>query len=169
MVMTPIKALLAILLMLTCSCSREDDTAVINSLIEKGAALAEAHQVPELLSLTAEGFFANPGRHNRQETGAILWSAFRHYGPLTILYPRPGIAIEKEGQTARGTIYFMIVKKERSYPELKALVDDPMAWLAKAGEMADLYRLKMELKKHRGEWLVASAHLEPFRGLGFGS
>jgi hypothetical protein len=167
--MVGIKVLLTILMILIFSCSREDDAVLVHSLIEKGAALAEAHDVKGILSLTSDNFYAQPGRRNRQETGAILRMAFKHYGSLKVLYPRPSITVEQTTQTASGSIYFMIIKKERAYPDLKALYEDPMAWLAKAGENADLYRLNLGLKKYRGEWLVESAHLEPFKGLRFGS
>jgi hypothetical protein len=167
--MVGMKALLIILMIVTFSCSKEDDAVVIHSLIEKGAALAEAQDVEGLLSLTSMNFSAQPGQHNRQETGQILWMAFRHYGPFKVLYPKPGIEVQTDRQTASGNIYFMIVKKEISYPDLKELYPYPKAWLAKAGENADLYRLNCGFIKYQGEWLVASAHLEPFRGLGFGS
>ena len=167
--MVGMKPLLIILLLLTFSCSKDDDTVLIHSLIEKGAALAEAHDEKGLLSLTSMNFYARPGQHNRQETREILWMAFKHYGPFKVLYPKPSIDVEKAKQTASGSIYFMIVKKEMSYPDLKKLYMDPKAWLAKAGENADLYRLNLGFNKYRGEWLVESAHLEPFKGLRFGS
>jgi len=167
--MVGMKTLLIILMILTFSCSKEDEAVVIHSLIEKGAALAEAQDVKGLMSLTSMNFSARPGQHNRQKTGEILWMAFKHYGPFKVLYPKPSIDVEKAKQTASGSIYFMIVKKEISYPDLKELYSDPKAWLAKAGENADLYRLNLGFKKYRGEWLVESAHLEPFKGLGFGS
>ncbi len=63
----------------------------------------------------------------------------------------------------------MIVKKELSYPGLEALYADPKAWLAQAGENADLYRLRLEFRKTNGEWIVSSTRLDPFRGLGFES
>jgi len=163
------KALLLLLMILAFSCSKEDDAVMIHSLIEKGAALAEAQDVEGLLSLTSKKFSARPGQHNRQETGQILWMAFKHYGPFKVLYPKPGIEVENAKPAASVSIYFMIVKKEISYPDLKELYLDPKAWLAQAGENADLYRLNLAFIKYQGEWLVASAHLEPFKGLGFGS
>ena len=95
--------------------------------------------------------------------------AFQHYGPLRVLYPQPGIDLDPAKQSALGTVYFMIVKKELSYPALEGLYMDPTAWLAKAGENADLYRLKLEFKKTRGGWIVTGARLDRFRGLGFES
>jgi hypothetical protein len=162
-------ALLIILLPFSFACSREDDVVKIQALIQKGGALAEKHDLQGLLALTSKDFVAFPGPHNRQETKGILSMAFRHYGPLRVLYPRPGIDLDPAKQSALGTVYFLIVKKELSYPGLEALYTDPTAWLAKAGENADLYRLKLEFKKTNEEWFVASARLDPFRGLGFES
>ena len=42
------------------------------------------------------------------------------------------------------------IKREISYPDLKELYLDPKAWLAKAGENADLYRLNLKFKKIPG-------------------
>jgi len=59
------------------------------------------------------------------------------------------------------------VKKERSLPKLEALYNDPQGWLDEVGENADLYRLKLDLIKNGGDWLVNEVHLERFTGLGF--
>ena len=161
------KVLLIILLLISSACSREDDEVMIQALIKRGGALAEKHDIQGLLALTSGNFQAFPGPHDRQETKGILSMAFRHYGPLRVLYPRPGIDLDPAKRSALGTVYFMIVKKELSYPGLEALYTDPTAWLAKVGENADLYRLKLEFKKTNGEWFVAGARLDPFRGPGF--
>ncbi|MBI5586366.1 MAG: hypothetical protein HY892_21350 [Deltaproteobacteria bacterium] len=158
---------LLILWLLASACSREDDVVTLQALIKKGSALAEKHDIPGLLGLTSGDFTASPGGHDRQGVKGILGLAFRHYGPLRVLYPRPGIDLGPSKQRASGTVYFMIVKKELSYPGLEALYSNPRAWLAEAGENADLYRLKLEFKKTSGKWIVVSARLDPFRGLGF--
>ncbi len=164
---TGTKAFLIILLLFSSACSSEDDVVKIQALIKKGSALAEKHDLQGLLALTSGDFVAFPGSRDRQETKGILSMAFRHYGPLRVLYPRPGIDLDPAKQSALGTVYFMIVKKELSYPGLEALYSDPTAWLAKVGENADLYRLKLEFKKTNGEWSVTSARLDSFRGPGF--
>jgi hypothetical protein len=160
-------ALLIILLLFSSSCSRGDDVVKIQALIKKGAALAEKHDIQGLLALTSGDFVAFPGGHDRQGVKGILRLAFRHYGPLRVLYPRPGIDLDPANQSALGTVYFLIVKKELSYSGLEALYADPKAWLAQAGENADLYRLKLEFRKTNGEWFVTSARLDSFRGPGF--
>lgn len=119
--------------------------------------------------MTSGDFVAFLGPHDRQETKGILSMAFRHYGPLRVLYPHPGIDLDPAKQSTLGTVYFMIVKKELSYPGLEELYSDPPAWVAKVGENADLYRLKLEFKKTNGGWIVASDRLDPFRGPGFES
>ena len=83
------------------------------------------------------------------------------------MYPEPSVDLEESGREASAKVYFMIVKKERSIPKLKDLYKDPRGWLEEVGETADLYRLKLELLKKNGDWLVKSALLEPFRGVGF--
>lgn len=160
-------ALLIILVLFSSACSREDDVVKIQASIKKGGELAEKHDVQGLLALTSGDFVAFPGRHNRQGVRDILRIAFQHYGPFRVLYPHPGIDLDPAKQSALGTVYFLIVKKDLSYPGLEALYSDPTAWLAKVGENADLYRLTLEFKKTKGEWLVADARLDPFRGLGF--
>jgi hypothetical protein len=161
------KALLIILLLFSSACSREDEVVRIRALIKQGGTLAEKHDLQGLLALTSGNFVAFPGGHDRQGVKGILGMAFRHYGPLRVLYPQPGIDLDPAKQSALGTVYFLIVKKELSSPGLEGLYADPKAWLAKAGENADLYRLTLEFKKTKGEWLVSSARLDPFRGLGF--
>jgi hypothetical protein len=163
------KGLLIILLLFSSACSREDDVVMIRDLIKKGGALAEKHDIQGLLALTSGDFTAFPGGHDRQGVKGILWMAFRHYGPLRVLYPRPDFDLDPAKQSALGSVYFMIVKKELSYPGLEALYKDPKAWLDQAGENADLYRLKLEFRKIKGEWIVSSARLDPFRGVGFES
>ena len=51
---------------------------------------------------------------------------------------------------------------------MKDLYDDPGGWLDEVGENADLYRLTLDLMKKEGDWLTVQAHLEPFKGYGFG-
>ncbi len=104
-------ALLLILLLISSACSLEDDVVAIQALIKKGGDLAEKHDIQGLLALPSGDFVAFPGRHDRRETKGILSMAFRHYGPLRVLYPQPGIDLDPAKQTALGTVYFMIVKK----------------------------------------------------------
>lgn len=92
---------------------------------------------------------------------------FRHYEEFKVIYPEPSVKIEPSGLAAFAKIYFMIIKKDLSFPKLKELYKDPQGWLEEVGENADLYRLKIELLKKNRDWLVRRAHLELFRGLGF--
>ena len=149
------------------SCARKDDTDVIRQLVKQGAILAEEHDIGGLMKLTSEGFLAMPGQHDHRGVRRILWMAFTHYKEFKVIYPEPSVELEPSGLDATAKIYFMIVKKDRSYPKLKKLYKDPKGWLEEAGENVDLYRLRLELLKKNKDWLVRQAHLEPFRGLGF--
>ncbi len=155
-------------LCLQSACKKKDEAEVIHRLIHKGAKLAEAHNVGGLMELAAPGFTAMPGNRDRAEVRSILFMAFRHYRDFRILYPKPGIDVEEGGRTASATVYFLIVRREGAYPELKDLYEDPGLWLEEVGENADLYRLRLALIEREDDWLTKQAHLEPFRGLGFG-
>ncbi len=140
---------------------------MIHQLIKEGAELAEQHNAHGLMKLTTEDFLARPGQHNSREVRRILWLAFNHYGNFRLMYPEPSVELQSGGSGARAKVYFLIVRKEQSVPKLKELYKNPQSWLEEVGENADLYRLKLELLKKNGDWLVKGALLEPFRGLGF--
>ena len=148
-------------------CSQEDDADVIRALIQKGAELAEAHDVNGVMALAAEDVVAHPGAHGRREIKRIIWMAFKHYGDLKILYPRPSVDLFDEGRRASCRLVFLIVKKDRVVPDVKDLYDDPKGWIETVGENADLYRLELEMLKTGKHWLVEKAHLETFKGTGF--
>lgn len=152
---------------LAAACSEEDDAQRIRSLIKKGAELAEDHDVGGVMELTTEDVVALPGHHNRLEIKRIIWSAFMHYGKFKVLYPKPSVDLSDKGGSASCTIYLLIVKKERTIPELKDLYDDPRRWLEAVGENADLYQIKLQMLKTGGHWRVKQAQLEGFKGLGF--
>ena len=159
--------LLALCFFLT-SCTHKDDTDVIRQLIKQGALCAENHDIRGLIKLTTEDFLAMPGQHDHNGVRRILWMAFRHYQEFKVMYPQPSVELESNGLNASATIYFVIVKKDVSFPQLTELYKDPQGWLEAAGENVDLYRLTLELLKKNKDWLVTRAHLELFRGLGFG-
>ena len=159
--------LLALCFFLT-SCTHKDDTNAIRQLIKQGALCAENHDIRGLIKLTTEDFLAMPGQHDHNGVRRILWMAFRHYQEFKVMYPQPNVELESNGLNASATIYFVIVKKDVSFPQLIELHKDPQGWLEAAGENVDLYRLTLELLKKNKDWLVTRAHLELFRGLGFG-
>lgn len=164
---TKLGILLAILFFFVISCSQKDDAAAIRELIKKGAELAEDHDVSGILELATEDVVALPGRHARLEIKRILWAAFMHYGKLRVLYPKPSVDLSDTNNSASCRIYVLIVKKEQTLPDLKALYNDPKRWLEQVGENADLYQMNLELLKRDGTWLVQKAHLEGFKGMGF--
>ena len=144
------------------ACEGKDDAQAIRELIRKGASLAEAKELGDLMELTAVGFAAHPGGHDRRETKGVLFGAFMHYGKFKILYPRPPVNIASDGHRALATIHFLIVRQDQEIPGLKDLYDNPRQWIEKAGEKADLYQLKLALVKEDGDWIVGQAELEGF-------
>lgn len=156
---------LFILLLAGCTAGEPEDA--IRQLIRKGADLAEKHDLGGLLDLTAKHFIAMPGSKDRNETKGILWMAFRYYEKFKIIFPEPEVDLGEKGRSASARVYFLMVRERRTFPGLEALYKDPKAWLKEVGEKADLYRLELDWVHEDGEWLVAKAHLEPFRGTGF--
>jgi hypothetical protein len=153
---------LSILLTLI-SCSAKDDAGAIRKLIENSAAVAEKHQISELMQLTTEDFNASPGNHDKRTVRGILFGYFKRYGQFAIHYPRPSVDVT-DGSRASAMIYFMILSKERTLPGLKELYDDPLQWIEQVGEKAELYQLRLDLVKKNADWRVRQAHIERFKG-----
>ena len=149
------------------SCSKKDDSEEIHQLVRQGVKLAEAHDIGGLIKHTTEDFLANPGRYDRRTVRGILFRAFRYYGEFKVVHPSPIVELKAGGETASARVYFFIVRKDISMPELDLLYNDPKGWLAELGENADLYRLNLEFLKKEGDWLVKLALLESFTGVGF--
>jgi len=141
------------------SCTPKDDALAIRDLVEKGARLAEAHEIGDLMDLTTEDFIASPGRHDVRGTKSILFMAFRHYGRFKIHFPRPSVALNKQSNEAEAVIYFAIVRDDQPLPGLKEFYDNPERWIQKAGELADLYKLELQITKPQKKWLIKSADL----------
>jgi hypothetical protein len=159
---------LCLLVCLSCiSCGKGDDVSAIRALIEQGVESAEAHDIGGVLEPATSNLKVMPGNLDRREAKAALWRAFKHYGTMQILHPRPSIDVNEGKAEAFAALPFLILKREQPYPELDKLSEDPMAWLREVGEHADLYRLKMELVKEGSQWLVAVATFQRFTGLGF--
>jgi hypothetical protein len=149
------------------ACSQKDDVQVIREMIKEAAGLAEDHNVSEIMELTTEDVVALPGHHNRLEIKRLIFSAFMHYGKLKVLYPKPSVDLSTTDDSATSMIYLLIVKKDRSIPDVKDLYEEPRRWLEKVGENADLYQIELQLVKKDNKWLVKQVHLEGFKGLGF--
>jgi hypothetical protein len=153
---------------LCAACSRGDDAEAIRALITAGATLAEAHDVRGLTELATEDFVAEPGGYDRDSVRGVLLSAFLYYGRFRVVFPPPSIEVDPAGDSARGEIHLLIVRREQPLPDLGDLVDDPRGWLAQAGRGVDLYRLQVEFAKDRREWRGRRVVLEPFSGVGWG-
>ena len=152
---------------LAAACSQKDDVQAIRELIKEGAELAEDHNVSGIMELTTEDVVALPGHHNRLEIKRIIFAALMHYGKLKVLYPKPSVDLSNTDNTATSMIYLLIVKKDRTIPDVKDLYEEPRRWLEKVGENADLYQVRLQLLNKNGKWLVKQAQLEGFKGLGF--
>ncbi len=146
--------------MLCMACSRDDDAETIRKHIAEGAALAEAHEIGDLLNLTTEDVRAMD--MDRRGIKGVLWRVFRQYGGFALLYPRPTITIAEGARDASTQFPFLIVRKTIDIPGLQHLREDPLAWVDAVGDQADLYRLRLEWIKQDGNWLVDHAHLERF-------
>jgi hypothetical protein len=169
MIYPPIKYLFAILLVFLTlnSCGDKDETQAIQALIHKGAELAEAHKIGDLMNMTDDQFKGQPGNHNGTDVRTILLGAFHYYGNFGIHFPHPAVSVTEDKRNASALIYFIIVRRDQPIPGLKELYEDPQRWLELAGEKADLYQLKLELIKAKNDWKVQQATLEGFKGLGF--
>lgn len=149
------------------SCSKQDDVEAIRALIKKGARSAEEHDIGGILELASQDLRAMPGDLDRRGIKGVLWRAFRHYGPLKVLHPRPDVEMNEDANQASAQLPFLIVKREQTFPGLEKAYNDPLVWLDEVGENADLYRLRLELTKPDSDWLVNRAYLERFTGMGF--
>ena len=158
---------IALVLVSFLSCSTGDDADAIRKLIDKGVALAEKHDISELMKLAGEDFIALPGNLDRRSTSAFLWRAFNYYGAIKIIHPRPSMEVAEDGKKASAGLPFLIVREDMSFPKLKDLAGDPKRWLEEVGENADLYRLDLELRKEKERWMVGKAILKRFTGLSF--
>jgi len=148
-------------------CPGSNDEAAIRGLLEQAEQLAEKHAVGDLLELATNDFTVSPRGKNRREVKHILFWAFKRYGNFSLYSPRASLEIDPEGQTADATVHYLLVKSKKNMPDLESLADDPEAWLARASEMANLFRVKLHLCKTDDGWLFASAVFQCFRGTGF--
>lgn len=154
-------------LLLLAACGEKDAAEAVRDLIKKGAELAQKHAVDDLMELTTEDFSASPGTRDAGEVKRILFMAFRHYRTFKIHYPRPSVLFGREEGRARAALYFVIVRRDQPFPDLKDLYRDPERWIEAAREKADLYQLQLDLLKAGDDWKIQKAHLEGFKGYGF--
>ena len=148
-------------------CSPKDDERALRELVEKAAHFAEQHDIGGIMALATKDFQGQPGNLDGRGAKRILFMTFRHYGELKVFHPQPSVNLESGEGGPFVSVPFLIVKKDQSLPELKELYSDPKGWVEKAGEIADLYRLKLKVAKVDGHWLVKRAYLEKFTGMGF--
>ena len=121
----------------------------------------------KLKKATSKDFKAQDERLNRQQVRKFLWLTFKRYGQFDLLFPQPAVEISDNKQTATVVVHFLVVKNEQPIPDLEKLYKDPQRWLQEVDEVADLYRLNLDFLKKDDKWLVNTAKIEPYRGLGF--
>lgn len=161
---------LPLLLGLSCGlCSEEaSDEEQIRRIIDRAVMLAEKKDLGGILDLAGGDFVAMPGNMGRRETKRMLFYVFQRYKDLSILYPRPGVSVEPGAPMGFASVVFLLLRGSDARPDLEGLGDDLDKWVEKVGDYTRLYRLKMTFSKEDGDWLVQRAHLERFKGLGFG-
>ena len=125
--------IIGIIILTVCFCSAKDDEKALRELVERAAQLAEQHDIGEIMDLTTEDFKAQPGDLDHRETKRILFMAFRHYGDLKVVHPRPSVDLDSGEGGASVSVPFLIVKRDQSLPELKGLYSDPKKWVEKVG------------------------------------
>lgn len=154
----------------TCSlCEGDtDDEQQLRALIDEAADAAERHDIGDLLELAAEDVRVSPRNLGPRDIKRYLFVAFQRYGNFRLLFPRPRVEIEPGGRAASAGLLVLLVSAGRATGELDSLRDDPEAWLARAGDMANLFRMRVHFAKKEGQWLVQHVRVERFRGLGFG-
>lgn len=156
---------LALLSVVLAACSRTDEEAAIRQLIAEGAQRAEAHDLGGLMALSTEDFVAEPGPYPRTEAKRFLFVGLKRYGNFRIHYPRPAITLSEDRRQATATLHFLIVNRDRLFPELEVLYDDPAGWLAAVDANADLFTLALDLRGAGEDWQVRRARLTRFAGL----
>ncbi len=147
------------------ACSRTDEASAIAALIAEGVEQAQAHDLGGLEDLTTADFIAEPGSYPWAEAKRFVFLGMKRYGNFRIHYPQPSIDVSEDRRRATATVHFLIVDKERPFPELQQLYDDPVGWLAAVNSRADLYTLALELRSDDGDWRVYRARLTRFSGL----
>lgn len=154
----------------TCSlCAGDtDDEQQIRALIERAADAAERHDLGGMLELAAEDVRVSPRNLDRNDIKRYLFLVFRRYGNFSLLYPRPRVELDPGASSATAGVAVLLVSAGRSTAELEGLKDDPEAWLRRTGNMANLFRMRVEFAKKDGDWLIRHVHLERFRGFGLG-
>lgn len=162
--------ILPLLLGLSCGlCSQEtSDEEQIRKIIKMGVEFAEKKDIGGIMELASEGFMAMPQRMDRRQTKGMLFYIFRRYKDLSIMYPRPSVSVEPGATVGSARVVFLLLRGGDARPDVEGLADDLDQWVRKVGDYTSLYRLKLSFVKEDDDWLVERAHLERFKGLGFG-
>lgn len=153
--------LLSVLSMLY-ACAKTEREELVYQLIQRAVERAEAQDMGGLLDLTREGFTVDPGHHPGAEVRRMLFVAFKRLGRFRIHYPMPVVKLSEDEETATVKMNFLVASKDRVFPELELLVQDPDAWMQAVDKHADLYTLSLELVFDSGDWLVKRARITSY-------
>ena len=161
---------LPLLLGLSCGlCGQEtSDEEQIRKIIATAVELAEKKDIGGIMELASKDFMVMPRRMGRRETKGMLFYIFQRYQNLSILYPRPSVHVEPGASMGSASVVFLLLKGNDTRPDVEGLSDDLDKWVRKVGDYTSLYRLKLSFEKEDDDWLLERAHLERFKGLGFG-
>jgi hypothetical protein len=162
--------ILPLLLGLSCGlCSEEtSDEEQIREIIKKAVELAEKKDIGGIMDLASEDFVAMPQRMDRRQTKGMLFYVFQRYKDLSIIYPRPSVSVEPGVSMGTASVVFLLVRGGDTRPDVDGLSDDLEQWVRKVGDYTRLFKLKIAFVKEDDDWLVRRAHLERFKGTGFG-
>lgn len=150
-----------------CTCSHTTDEQQILALIDEGARLAEQHDLGGLLDTVTQDVMVLPRRIGRQELKGMLLYFFQRYPAFSLHFPRPSIEHQPGAAQALASVILLMIRQGEAVPDLSDLADDPARWAEQAGDLANLLRLKLDLRKEDGDWRVSRVKVESFRGFGF--
>jgi ketosteroid isomerase-like protein len=162
--------LLPLVLGLSCGlCGEESsDEEQIRGIIKKAVELAEQKDIGGIMEVVTEDFMVMPRKMDRRQTKGMLLYVFQRYKDLSIIYPRPSVAVEPGAPSGLASMVFLMLRGSDTRPDVEGLSDDLDQWVRKVGDYTRLYRLKLTFYKEDDDWLVQRAHLERFKGTGFG-
>jgi hypothetical protein len=159
----PRRSLFVLLLWLIgCSrCETMDDETQLREIIEQTAQRAEAGDVDAILDVATEDFAVAPAGLSKKEARLRLALFFRQSGRVAIRYPRPTVNVDTKTKAyAEASVPFALRRKEKDFPDLTDVTNEPAVWIEKVKAAADLYHLSLWFIKQNGKWKVRKARIQ---------
>ena len=142
------------------SCEKPDDVTVIRNIIVESVDAAERQDINGLMEHVSREFVASPGNADEQRVRGVLLISFRRLGKFTVKHPEPSVTLGNDGNTAKASLTFVIVRGGQKFPDVSAVTDDPAAWLSKVQEaVGEPYKADLELQKTGDGWKVMKAEM----------